>query len=213
MRTRLISSMTLSVLAALCIPASAWKQDTFLITFWCPPPATDANLARVASEGYTLTAAPVEGLDVAAKYKIKVLLQDGLLVPSSLDDPAQSSKLEALIKRVKNHPALEGYYLTDEPGSGAFPGLGRLTAFIKKHDPKHLAYVNLFPTYATEQQLGVSADEAERQRVGIPQNYAGVGDYKKTILAYKEHVRRYVEIVKPELISYDHYHFLKNGVD
>lgn len=213
MRTLLISIMTLSVFSALCIPASAWKQDKFLITFWCPPPATDENLARAASEGYNLTAAPVEGLDVAAKYKLKVLLQDGLLVPSSLDDPSQSSKLEALIKSVKKHPALEGYYLTDEPGSGAFPGLGRLTAFIKKHDPKHLVYVNLFPTYANEQQLGVSADEAARQKVGIPLNFAGVGDYKKTILAYKEHLRQYVEIVKPELISYDHYHFLKSGMD
>lgn len=213
MRALLLSIMTLGVLAGVCIPASAWKQDDFIITFWCPPPATDENLVRAASEGYNLTSAPVDGLDVAARHKLRVWLQDGLLVPSSLDDPAQRAKLEALIRKVKTHPALEGYYITDEPGSGAFPGLGRLSEFIKKLDPRHLVYINLFPTYANEQQLGVSADEAERQKVGIPLNFAGVGDYKKTILAYKEHLRQYVEIVKPELISYDHYHFLKNGVD
>ena len=111
---------------------------------------------------------------------------------------------------MKNHPAVEAYYLTDEPGVGAFPGLGRLVAYLRQRDAGHLAYINLYPTYATEQQLGVSADEAARARVGIPQNFAGVGTNNKTVLAYRDHLKKYLELVKPELISYDHYHFLKS---
>ncbi|MHB0998372.1 MAG: hypothetical protein ACYC27_03920 [Armatimonadota bacterium] len=225
MKTMLVSIIMVGVLSAICSPASAWKQKDFMITFWCPPPANEENMAILSRDHYNLTGVGIEGdrisgnnnlveqLDIVKKHGLRALVFSPLLNPASLDNPDTKVKLDALINAVKSHPALEGYHLTDEPGSGAFPGLGRLTEYIKARDPKHLIYINLFPTYANEQQLGVSADEAERQKVGIPLNFAGVGDYKRTILAYNEHLRQYVKIVKPELISYDHYHFLKNGVD
>ena len=56
----------------------------------------------------------------------------------------------------------------------------------REKDPAHLAYVNLFPTYANNEQLGTPGD---------------------TVTAYREHLRRYVEQVRPALISYDHYQF------
>lgn len=213
MRAFLVPLLAMTALAALSPQASAWQQDRFLVTFWCPPPATDEALSAVAAEGYNLTWAAPDKLDVVAKHGLKALVQDGLLDPTALDNPTRRADLDAMISKVKDHPAVEGYFITDEPGSGAFPGLGRLVAFIRERDPKHLAYINLFPTYANEEQLGVTADEAERQRVGIPLNFAGVGDYKKAILAYNEYLRQFVQVVKPELVSYDHYHFLKNNVD
>lgn len=190
-----------------------WEQQQFLITFWCPPPATDEALARVAAEGFNLTWTPENGLDVAARHGLRAMLQSELLSPEVLDNPAKRAQLDALILRVKNHPALEAYFLTDEPGAGAFAGLGRLVAYLRERDPAHLVYINLFPTYANEQQLGVSADAAERARVGYPQNFAGVGTDDKTVLRYREHLKRYIETVKPDLISYDHYHFLKPDKD
>jgi hypothetical protein len=205
--------MMILLVVFLCGPVSAWKQDRFLVTFWCPPPATDEALARVASEGYNLTWSPADKLDIVAKYKLKALLQDDLLTPSSLDDPVRKAKLAALLEKVKNHPAMEGYFLADEPGSGSFPDFGRLVAFIKAHDPNHFAYINLLPTYASEEQLGVSADSAEKEKVGIPSNFAGTGDAKRCMLAYGGYLKKFVTTVNPELISYDHYHFLKNGVD
>ena len=206
-------------LAGLCVgtfgtqseAAERWRQKDFIITFWCPPPATDEQLAVVASEGFNLTWTPEEGLGVAARHGLRAMLTSDLLVPEALDDADKRAKLEALIERVKKHPALEAYHITDEPGAGAFPGLGRLVAFLRERDPSHLAYINLFPTYANEEQLGVSADSADRARVGIPQNYAGVGADDKTVLRYREHLRKFVEIVQPDLISYDHYHFLKKA--
>lgn len=137
------------------------------------------------------------------------MLTNDLLNPATLTNPAKRAQLDALIKRVKDHPALEAYFITDEPGAGAFPGLGQLVAFLRQRDPAHFAYINLFPTYATEAQLGVSASAAARARVGFPQNLAGVDTSNKTVLAYREHLKKFVEIVKPELISYDHYHFFK----
>ena len=192
-------------------PVAGWKQKNFLITFWCPPPATDENLAAVAKEGFSLTWTPTNGLDVAARHGLRAMLTSDLLQPDVLDNAAKRAELDALIKRVKNHPALEAYYITDEPGAGAFPGLGKLVAYLRERDPSHFAYINLFPTYANEEQLGVSADTAERAKVGYPTNYAGVNTSDETVLRYREHLKQFVEIVKPDLISYDHYHFLKNS--
>lgn len=192
-------------------PASAgcWTQKQFLITFWCPPPAADEALVRVAAEGFNLTWTPAEGLDVAARHHLRAMLTSNLLRPETLDDPAKRAELDALIVRVKDHPALEAYYITDEPGAGAFPGLGKLVVYLRERDPAHFAYINLFPTYANEQQLGVSADAAERARADHPQNFAGVGAGDPTVLRYREHLKRFIEIVQPDLISYDHYHFFK----
>jgi hypothetical protein len=192
-------------------PTEHWTQNQFIITFWCPPPATDTNLATVAAEGFNLTWTPAEGLDVAARHHLRAMLMSDLLKPEVLDDDSKRAQLDALIERVKHHPALEAYFLTDEPGAGAFPGLGKLVAHLRERDPAHLAYINLFPTYANEQQLGVSADAAERAKVGYPQNFAGVGAADQTVLRYREHLKRFIEIVQPDLISYDHYHFLKEN--
>jgi hypothetical protein len=190
---------------------NGWTQKQFIVTFWCPPPAADQPLAAVAAEHYNLTWVPVEGLDLVAKHKLRGMLTSDLLNPATLDDAAKRARLDALIEKVKKHPAMEAYFITDEPGAGAFPGLGKLVAYLRERDPAHLAYINLFPSYANEAQLGVSADAAERARVGYPQNFAGVGASDKTVLAYRGYLKKFIEIVKPDLISYDHYRFMKKN--
>ena len=199
----------ISLVAGAAEPAKGWTQKQFIITFWCPPPITDQALAAVAAEHYNLTWVPVEGLDVVAKHKLRAMLTSDLLNPATLDVAAKRAQLDALIEKVKKHPAMEAYYITDEPGAGAFAGLGKLVAYLRQRDPAHLAYINLFPSYANEAQLGVSADAAERARVGYPLNFAGVGASDKTVLAYRGYLKKFVNIVKPDLISYDHYHFMK----
>ncbi len=191
--------------------APHWQQKQFLISFWCAPPATDQNLARVAAEGYNLTWVPVEGLDVAQRHGLRAMLTSDLLRPETLDNPAKRAELDALIEKVKSHPALEVYFITDEPGAGAFAGLGKLVAYLRERDPQHLAYINLFPTYANEQQLGVSVADAAKAKMAVPEKIEGVKADDAVVLRYLEHLRRYVETVKPDLISYDHYHFFKNA--
>lgn len=212
MRIRCLIALLSIVVASSAVgeQVERWTQKDFLITFWCPPPATDENLANVSEEGFNLTWVPEEGLDVAARHGLRAMLQSPLLIPDALDDATKRAELDAVIARVKNHPALEAYYITDEPGAGAFPGLGKLVAYLRERDPGHLAYINLYPTYANEQQLGVSADQAERARVGQPTDSGDNVADNGVVLRYREHLRQYVETVKPDLISYDHYHFLKD---
>ena len=198
-----------SAFAAVPKPTGRWMQKHFLITFWCPPPATDENLAAVAAEGFNLTWAPAEALDVVARHSLRAMLTSKLLKPETLDDATKRSELDALIAKVKNHPALEAYFITDEPGAGAFPSLGKLVAYLRERDPTHLAYINLYPTYANEQQLGVCADAAERAKVGQPTDSGAISTDAGTILRYRQHLNQFIETVHPDLLSYDHYHFLK----
>jgi hypothetical protein len=129
-------------------------------------------------------------LDVAGRHGLRGMLTNGLLAPASLDDPNRREQLDVLIARVSKHPALYAYYSIDEPNASQFPLLGKLVGYLRQRDPLHLPYINLFPTYANNKQLGTKGD---------------------VVTAYKEHLRLYVEQVKPSLISYDHYQFRLKG--
>jgi hypothetical protein len=144
----------------------------------------------MAEGGWNLVWCGEKELDVAQKHGLRAQLQDGLLAPATLDDPGQRAKLEALINRVRNHAALYSYFITDEPTAASFPALGKLVSYLRERDPSHLAYINLFPTYATNEQLGTKGDK---------------------VTAYKEYLRQYIDVVKSSLVSYDHYQFAQNG--
>ncbi len=176
---------------AVAAPAAApWKVGTPIATYWCGPPMTDATATQMAEGGFNLVWCGEKELDVAQRHGLRGQLTDGLLSPASLENPAQREKLDALIARVRRHPALYDYFITDEPSATNFPALGKLVAYLRERDPAHLAYINLFPTYANNEQLGTKGD---------------------TVTAYREHLWQYVDIVKPGLISYDHYQFSVKG--
>ena len=209
------------------LPASGgWEQKEFIITMWCPPAATDENLARLVSEGFTLTNVSWNGKDVrstkaetlkmlgnADKYKIKTLVGNGyipLLRPEALNDPVKKAELDEFIDTVKKHPSFEGYYLKDEPGADSFADWSRMIRYLKERDPGHLVYINLLPTYASQKQLGVFLQEPPKGTVSIPANYEGVATCKDIILLYDEYLKQYINLTKPELISYDHYFMRKD---
>ncbi len=167
-----------------------WKIGTPVVTYWAGPSLTDAVAQQMAAGGWNLVWCGEKELDVAQRHGLKVQLQDGLLAPGTLENPGQRAKLDALITRVHNHPALYAYFITDEPSAAAFPALGKSGRLPPRADPAHLAYINLFPTYANNEQLGTKGDK---------------------ITAYREHLRQYMDVVKPSLVSYDHYQFSKQG--
>jgi hypothetical protein len=169
----------------------SWQVGTPIVTYWAGPSLTDAVAQQMVEGGFNLVWCGSEKeLDVAHRYGLRGQFTDGLLTPASLDDPKRREQLDALIARVGKHPALYAYYLIDEPNASQFPSLGKLVAHLRERDPLHLAYINLFPTYASNEQLGTKGD---------------------VVTAYREHLRRYVEQVKPSLISYDHYQFRLKG--
>ncbi len=169
---------------------AAWKIGTPIVTYWAGPALTDAAAQQMAEGGWNLVWCTEKELDVAKRHGLRAKLYDALLSPDSLNNPQQQAKLDALIDRVRNHPALYSYFIIDEPSAATFPTLGKMVAHLCARDPAHLAYINLFPTYAANDQLGTKGD---------------------VTTAYQSYLRQYVETVKPSLLSYDHYQFTVLG--
>lgn len=184
----LVAAFALLAVGAIAQPK--WQTGTPIVTYWAGPAMTPATAKQMAEGGYNLVWCEENELDNAQKQGLRALLHNGLISPAVLADPAKRAELDALIERVKNHPAMYAYFIGDEPNSARFPEIGKLFAYLHEKDPAHLAYINLFPTYATNEQLGNKGD---------------------VTTAYREHLQQFVDTVKPQLISYDHYHFAVGG--
>lgn len=186
---------TVGLLAFTAIPAfaadpAAWTVGQPIVTYWCGPSMTDAVAQQMAEGGWNLVWCGEAELDTVQRHGLRGQLTHPLLAPASLDDPKKREQLDALLERVRRHPALYAYFIIDEPNASHFAALGRLVAHLRQRDPARLAYINLFPTYASNEQLGNKGD---------------------VVTAYRAHLRQFVDEVKPGLISYDHYQFALAG--
>jgi hypothetical protein len=169
---------------------AAWKINTPIVTCWDSPTLTDSVADRLVEGGWNLVICQEAQLDVAKRHGLRAMLNDTLLNPASFDKPAQRAKLDALVDRVKNDPAMYSYFIVDEPAADKFPLLGRIVAYLRQRDPAHLAYINLLPTYGENWQFGTTGSQIE---------------------AYKEYLRLFIKEVHPALLSYDHYQFAVNA--
>lgn len=144
-------------------------QDRFAIGLWVDPPRTDTHYKWLADAGFNLVLAgfqnepPARLFALLKKYKLK-----GILWPKG-DDPT----------KFPTDPNLWGYALQDEPSATEFPKLKARAEAIAKAHPGKLAYVNLFPNYASPAQLGAPD--------------------------YATHVKQFIETVRPAVLSMDHY--------
>jgi len=197
MKGILVIAMLGALLGAGFAPPDEWAPKEFPISFWCGPPEGFITVERyreVASAGFNYLMPPCEGratpernrkiLDTARAAGLKAFLADERMPLAITGAPDARERLDAIVADYAKHPAFAGYFLTDEPSAGAFPGLGEVVAYLRQKDPKHPAYINLFPNYASEQQLGTPT--------------------------YDLHVEQYIRTVRPFAVSYDHYHFLKD---
>ncbi|MCE1197548.1 MAG: hypothetical protein LWW85_01145 [Marinilabiliales bacterium] len=76
-----------------------------------------------------------KALDAAAKAGVRLMISC----------PELKSQPERIAERFRNHPALEGYFLGDEPSQSTFRTLADWAKALKAKDNKHYAFVNLYP--------------------------------------------------------------------
>lgn len=156
-------------------PGSRFVQDRFGIGFWVAP-QTDENLdaryGEIAEANFTFVIGlcggnhpvpPAEQLELCRKHDLKALISMGKGAPDAWPD----------------HPALWGYLLMDEPSARQFSELRSQVDAIRLGRPGKLAYINLFPNYASAEQLGTPS--------------------------YEDHVNRFIAEVRPDVLSMDHY--------
>ncbi len=168
----------------------AWEIGTPIVTYFAGPTMSEAMAAQMGDGGFNAVWCREQDLDLLQRHGLRGMLQDELLTAGSLDSPDKLAKLDALVDRVRRHEALYAYFITDEPSAGNFPGLGKLVAHLKERDPAHLAYINLLPDYASSERLGTTGDR---------------------VAAYEQYLRQFMDVVKPALVSWDHYQFYKSG--
>lgn len=123
----------------------------------------------LAFQGYPNLDSLIEALDTAHGAGIQLIAGS----PELRQDPAGT------VRRIKDHPALYGYALRDEPGAELFPMLAEWVAAIHTEDDTRWCYINLFPNYASPEQLGTDT--------------------------YREHVRLFLDTVPQPVLSFDHY--------
>lgn len=170
-------------------------RDEFFISYWWGPEPSESSFKRIADAHFTVAQAGGgrKTLDLAKKYGLKVVLEDARIQPYADDFQIP---LDALFAEVADHPALWGYHIIDEPDASKFPALAKINQYLLDKDPQHVPYINLFPTYALPDQLGVPEQTASDQ-LGAP--------------SYTEYVDRFLTEVKPVFLSYDHYAMFDNG--
>jgi hypothetical protein len=110
-----------------------------------------------------------KALDIAAQTGIKLIISC----------PELKKSPELVVKRFMKHKALAGYYLKDEPSAEEFGELGTWAKRIQALDKEHFCYLNLFPTYASLDQLKSAS--------------------------YRDHVQTYIREVPTQVLSFDHY--------
>jgi len=129
-----------------------------------------------------------QDLDHVAAAGLKCIVYDPR-TPIRPDAQLKQTEIDEQVKaytdNVGAHPAVFGYFLDDEPSAKQFPVLARWAKAFRSATPDKLPYINLFPNYATSEQLGADT--------------------------YDGYVESFVRKLKLPYISYDHYTLMEDG--
>ncbi|MEI6914110.1 MAG: hypothetical protein WCL39_03165, partial [Armatimonadota bacterium] len=163
----------------------------FMVSFWCGPNPTldaDKRYKEISDANFNVCFPPCEAttvdqqwaaLEACRAHGLKYVVQDGRILSKAPTDPDFGGNLDVVVQQWAKHPALAGYFIADEPGASAFPTLAAVNKYLLEKDPKRLPYINLLPNYATADQLGCAT--------------------------YEDYVDKFCSVVKPKLLSFDHY--------
>lgn len=115
-------------------------------------------------------------LDWCDELGLRVYLWDNRMKDAISEAEGWQSTLSEMVEEYKNYPALDRYFIKDEPNNEMIPMLSRIAKFLRERDPSHGFYVNLFP-------------DAPFPEKG----------------AYEDHMERYITETGCDLLSFDRY--------
>ncbi len=108
---------------------------------------------------------------------------------ADVDYPGHPEELKVMVNRIKDHPALWGYQLIDEPNADRFPLIYESKRVINEIDSEHPCYVNLHGTGGT---------------------FGPNGSYHTD--TYDQYLERCVNECHPDFLTFDVYPCLPNRV-
>ena len=107
-------------------------------------------------------------LDVAAAHNLTMWVDYRVL----------DNYAPAELARLKAHPALQGYYIQDEPWAGIFADMETIVQHVRAIDDTHPCYINLLPGYS---------------------EWIGEGE------PFRNYIHNYLTAVSTPFLSFDHY--------
>ncbi len=130
--------IALFLLSCLCMSAAEFIQGIYTVS------NTDAAFERVKRAGFNYVQAyhnpyavpdrVAKQFELAQKYGLKVMAC--VVRGKILDDPEGYDKIRAFIRQYKDHPALGGWYLYDEPhGKEKVEQLKKVWAIVREESP------------------------------------------------------------------------------
>ncbi|MGM9624926.1 MAG: hypothetical protein ACI3XM_04370 [Eubacteriales bacterium] len=166
----------------------------FEITYFHGPTADyvvrDAVIAGIAENGMSLmplhydTQTNKTALPILRRYGLKAIVTDPRVsrIYSADDLAAADAVVREVVEDYRSYDNILGWDIVDEPNAAKFPVLAAIVNAFRRYSPDKETVINLFPNYASPEQLG-NPD-------------------------YPSHLEAFINIVRPHLLSYDHYHFL-----
>lgn len=180
--TKILAALATAVFTM--VSCSGEKEIIPILAWYSIPAeyASEETYQELADAGFNINFSHIgtledalKALDLGEKTGVKIMFTCQEL----------STDPEETVRIVKDHPALYGYFLRDEPSALDFPALAEWAGKIQSADDTHPLYLNLFPNYAPDEILGCT---------------------------YTEYVHRFVEEVGLPLLSFDYYPVTVEGI-
>ena len=164
-----------------------WEIGKPIVSFWAGPPMSEAMAKQLAEGGWNLAwGVTVADLDIMHKHGLRGIMW--VTIPPQ--NEANHQRLKWWLDSFRNHPAAYAVHCGDEPGGAKMDSCAKAVDFFIEAAPELLHYNNMFPINASNKQLG----------------HTGTA-----VKAYAAHIEEYFQKLKPQLLSYDKYHFCFDG--
>ncbi|MBQ2713078.1 MAG: hypothetical protein IJF71_06820 [Clostridia bacterium] len=152
--------------------------------------ADENVVADIVESGFTLvplnytTEVNKKALPVLKKFGLRAIVSDPRITDIYTEDNLidADATVKEVVNDYKSFDNIIGWDIVDEPHASKFPVLSAIVNAFRRYSPDKETVINLFPNYASPEQLG-NPD-------------------------YISHLEAYVNTVRPNMLSYDHYHFL-----
>jgi hypothetical protein len=158
------------------------------IMAWAGIPEGETNIERfkeLKEMGININLSNYPNAD-AMKNALDLAQKIGIKMVASC--PELKTDVEKTVKRFMNHPALAGYFLRDEPIRKDFAELGEWAKKIESIDSKHFCFVNLIASIHTTKTEALGTN------------------------SYAEYVTTFANEVPSQLLSFDFYPILTDGI-
>jgi len=142
-------------------------------------------------------------LDTAYRYGVGVIASNYNLpyCYADMTDSATAAYVNAQLSAYRDHPALWGDNVIDEPNAPSYDNIAKACEAYYKQHPEKIPYVNLFPMYASDEQLGEYSTLSPLASILTPFS----DQFSTDTIQYKMYTSDYINKIDTDYICMDYY--------